>query len=238
MENVTGIALWRQIEEVLAREIRARIYKPGDRLPTEADLAARFQVNRHTLRRAMATLQEAGLVRIEQGRGTFVQEAVVDYRVGKRTRFTENIASRQRQPGGRVLACGERAAESQVARALGLAAGSPLLWVEMLREVDGVPLSVTLHQFSKTRCEGLLGALEKTGSLTSALFEVGVKDYTREETRVSTRLPTSEEARLLQQSRNHPVLVSESVNLDADGIPIEYSLARCAGQRLQFIFSC
>lgn len=237
MERVTGVAIWRQIEEALTREIRARVYKPGDRLPTEAFLAQRFQVNRHTLRRAMAALQESGLVRVEQGRGTFVQETVVDYRVGKRTRFSENIASRQRQPGGRVLASGEHPADRTMSRALGLSEGEVLLWVEMLREVDAVPLSVTTHHFPKRRCEGLLAALERTGSLTRALFEIGVKDYTREETRVTTRLPTSEEARLLQQSRAQPVLVSESVNLDANGIPIECSVARCAGQRVQFVFS-
>lgn len=237
MERVTGIALWRQIEEALTRDIRAQVFKPGDRLPTEAALAERFEVNRHTLRRAMAALQESGLVRVEQGRGTFVQEAVVDYRVGKRTRFSENIASRQRQPGGRVLARGEQPADSHIARRLGLTLGETLLWVEIFRDVDGVPLSVTRHHFPKRRCEGLLDALARTGSLTRALFEIGVRDYTREETRVTTRLPSADEARVLQQSRTQPVIVSESVNLDANGIPLEFSVARCAGQRVQFVFS-
>ena len=237
MERVTGIALWRQIEEALTREIRTGVFKAGDRLPTEAELARRFDVNRHTLRRAMAALQTAGLVRVEQGRGTFVQEAVVDYRVGKRTRFSENIASRQRQPGGRVLEHGECEAEGPVARALGVANGETLLWVDILREVDAVPLSVTRHHFPKRRCAGLLAALEHSGSLTRALYQIGIKDYTREETRITTRLPNPVEARLLQQARSQPVLVAESVNLDADGLPIEYSVARCAGQRVQFVFS-
>lgn len=237
MERVTGIALWRQIEEAITRDVRARVFKPGDRLPTEADLAARFGVNRHTLRRAMAALQEAGLIRVEQGRGTFVQDDVVDYQVSKRTRFSENIASRQRLPGGRLLQSQEVPADVEVAKALGVVNGERMLLIEMLREVDGTPLSVSTHHFPKARCEGLIEALQQSGSLTRALFSIGIKDYTREQTRVTTRLPTAQEARLLNQSRGQPVLVSESVNVNLDGIPIEYVVARFAGQRVQFAFS-
>lgn len=236
MERVTGIALWRQIEQTLATEIRGGSWKPGDRLPTEADLATRFGVNRHTLRRAVGALQEAGLVRIEQGRGTFVQEDVVDYQVGKRTRFSENIITTNRQPGGRLLRGVEVPADRDVARALGVKPGERMLLIELLREADATPLSVASHYFPKARCEGLIEAFEDTGSITRALFRIGIKDYTREMTRVMTRLPVGDEARLLQQARSQPVLVSESVNVDPTGLPIEYALARFAGQRVQFVF--
>ncbi len=96
-----GMALWRQIAERLESDIVAGRHRPGERLPTEHRMAETFAVNRHTVRRAVASLEEAGLVRIEQGRGTFVQESVVDYRVKQRTRFSENLlnASRSRRAG-------------------------------------------------------------------------------------------------------------------------------------------
>lgn len=236
MERVTGIALWRQIEQTLANEIRGAAYKPGDRLPTEAELATRFGVNRHTLRRAVAALEEAGLVRVEQGRGTFVQEDVVDYQVGKRTRFSENVITTNREPGGRTLRALEVPADADIARALGVSVGERMLLIELLREADHVPLSVSTHWFPKSRCDGLIEAYNDTGSITRALFRIGIKDYTRESTRVMTRLPAGNEGRLLQQARSQPVLVSESVNIDLNGLPIEYALARFAGQRVQFVF--
>lgn len=236
MERVTGVALWRQIEQTLASEIRGPAYKPGDRLPTEAELATRFGVNRHTLRRAVSALQEAGLVRVEQGRGTFVQEDVVDYPVGKRTRFSENIITSNRQPGGRLLRALEIPADAEIARALGLRTGARMILIETLREADGVPLGVATHYFPKARCDGLIEAFRESGSVTRALFSLGIKDYTREQTRVMTRLPVGDEARLLQQARSQPVLVAESINVDAEGLPIEYALARFAGQRVQFVF--
>ena len=77
---------------------------PAARLPTEAQLSARFGVNRHTVRRALEELSRNGLVRIEQGRGSFVAEDVLDYTVGPRTRFSEWIRRHNKEPSGRVLA--------------------------------------------------------------------------------------------------------------------------------------
>ncbi|MFC7539728.1 GntR family transcriptional regulator [Siccirubricoccus deserti] len=62
-----GVALWRQIAGSLEAEIAAGGLAPGARLPTEAELTARFRVNRHTVRRAMEELENRGLVRVEQG---------------------------------------------------------------------------------------------------------------------------------------------------------------------------
>src|SRR3546814_8669073 len=63
---------------ILADEIRTGQWGEGARLPTEAELAARFRVNRHTLRRAIGGLVDRGLVRVEQGRGIFVRENVLE----------------------------------------------------------------------------------------------------------------------------------------------------------------
>src|SRR3954462_1711093 len=82
-----GVALWRQIAGSLETEIAGGGLSPGARLPTEAGLTAPYGVNSHTVRRAMQELENRGLVRIEQGRGSFVAEDVLDYPVGPRTRF-------------------------------------------------------------------------------------------------------------------------------------------------------
>ncbi len=121
-----GVALWRQIATAIEHDIAAgRGASPGDRLPTEAALSARFGVNRHTVRRAMEELEARGLIRVEQGRGSFVAEDVLDYPLGPRTRFSETIRRQNREPAGRMLRIVETEAEAQVARALGLRRGRP-----------------------------------------------------------------------------------------------------------------
>ncbi len=72
-------------------------------MPTEAELSGLFQVNRHTVRRALEELSRDGLVRIEQGRGSFVAEDVLDYAVEARTRFSEWIRKHNKEPSGQVL---------------------------------------------------------------------------------------------------------------------------------------
>ncbi|MGK3945910.1 GntR family transcriptional regulator, partial [Streptomyces caeruleatus] len=62
-----GLSAWRQIADALEAEIVAGSLAPGSQLPTEAELAARFGVNRHTVRRALGALGEQGLVRASQG---------------------------------------------------------------------------------------------------------------------------------------------------------------------------
>ena len=70
----SGLPIWRQIADTISSEISTSVYAPGQKLPTESELATRFGVNRHTVRRAVASLQDVGLLRVEQGRGTFVSD--------------------------------------------------------------------------------------------------------------------------------------------------------------------
>src|SRR5580704_1645517 len=110
-----GVTLWRQIAGQIQGDIASGACKPGTRLPTEAELSSRFGVNRHTVRRALEELSRDGLVRVEQGRGSFVAEDVLDYAVQARTRFSEWIRQHNKEPSGRVLDLREVPADAAVA---------------------------------------------------------------------------------------------------------------------------
>src|SRR5215471_654136 len=90
-EAPSGITLWRRIADELAQDIAGGGYASGERLPGENDMARRFGVNRHTVRRALAELTGRGLVRAEQGSGTFVDTARLAYPITARTRFSEIV---------------------------------------------------------------------------------------------------------------------------------------------------
>src|SRR3984957_10527383 len=113
MARHDGVALWRQIASQVHQAIGAGTYAPGARLPTEAELSHHFGVNRHTVRRALEELSRAGLVRVEQGRGSFVTEDVLEYAVEPRTRFSEWIRKHNKEPSGRVLQLKETVATAQ-----------------------------------------------------------------------------------------------------------------------------
>jgi GntR family transcriptional regulator, phosphonate transport system regulatory protein len=230
-----GVALWRQIFGEVEREIAGGRHPPGSRLPTEQAFTARFGVNRHTVRRAMEELEAAGLVRVEQGRGTFVAEDVLDYRLGARTRFTEVIRRQNREPSGRILRVAEVAADAAVASALGIGRGQPVVKAERLGLVDGRPVVVGTHFFPAARFPRIAAELAADPSVTRALAAGGVPDYRRRTTRVTARMPTPDEAALLQQSRTRPVLAAETVNTDPEGAPVEAGWSCYAAGRVQIV---
>jgi GntR family phosphonate transport system transcriptional regulator len=230
-----GIALWRQIAQALEQAIASGHHEPGSKLPSEAELSARHGVNRHTVRRALDALSLRGLIRIEQGRGSFVAEDVVDYPLGPRTRFSELIRAQNREPAGRILRIAEQPAESGVAEALRIRPGRTILAVERLGLADGHPVVLGLHHFVLPRFAGMAAALVADASITSALAACGVSDYRRVSTRLTARLPTPEEAGLLQQGRTRPVMIAEALNADLEGRPIDFTLSRYASGRVQIV---
>lgn len=235
IERGSGVAIWSQIRQALASAIESGELVPGARLPTEQELSARFGVNRHTVRRAIASLEENGLVRVDQGRGMFVAEQVVEYALGPHTRFSENILRQSRLPGARVIAAERLPAPAAVAEALRVRAGEATAMIRRLGHADGSPVSVSDHFFPLRRFPGIVAAVEAEQSISKALARLGVPDFVRRQTRVTTRMPDRVEAELLQQHRNRPILVTESINVDSDGVPVEYGLARFAGDRVQLV---
>lgn len=235
IERGGGIALWRQIGKMIEGEIGSGAYGPGERLAPEIDLAARFAVNRHTVRRAVADLAARGILRVEQGRGTFVQENVIDYALGHRTRFSENVVRSHGAPSGRLIRTATLPAPESIASALQVAVGIGVTLIERVGEADGRPINIGSHYFPAERFADIVTAYRDGGSITRALAACGVPDYTRKTTRVTARMPTVEDARLLQQPAGRPILQTEAINVDPRGVPVEYGIGRFASDRVQLL---
>ncbi len=231
-----GVSLWRQIASRLQQDVSTGVYPPASRLPTEARLSAQFHVNRHTVRRALEELSRAGLVRVEQGRGSFVTEDLIEYTVGARTRFAEWIRRQNKEPSGRVLDLREIVADEAIAAGLGVRRGTRVILFERLGMADARPVSLTRHHFAASRHPGLLQALHGASSITEALRQVGVDDYLRQATRVSARMPSADEATLLAMARASPVLVTENVNVDNPGGGVEFGVGLHPTPRVQVVF--
>ncbi|WP_181708401.1 phosphonate metabolism transcriptional regulator PhnF [Chthonobacter rhizosphaerae] len=235
MERGGGIALWRQIAEQIRTEIATGVYAVGDRLPPEADLAARFGVNRHTLRRAMAALAEADVVRIDQGRGTFVQAGRLSYPIRRRTRFSEIVSAQAREPSGRLIGHRLEVADEAVATRLKVAAGTPVHRVESLSVADGVPISLAEHWIPAERFPRLVEVYAETGSFTKVLEAHGVTDYTRRSTRVTARVADALEGQRLGLPPGSAVLVTENIDVDTAGTPVQTSRTLFAGERVELV---
>ena len=225
-------ALWTSIHAALARQIGGGHYKPGDKLPTEAQLAERFGVNRHTVRRALGQLQSDGMVYARRGAGVFVTHTPTDYPLGRRVRFNQSITALGRTPGRKVLLHETRGADAAEAEALGLEAGASVHVSEGLSLVDDEPLAMSRAVFPAQRFPDLLNHLRDEGSVTAAFQAGGVADYTRASTRIDAKLASPTLALHLQIAEGAPVLRTISINVDAGGTPIEYGRTWFAGDRV------
>jgi GntR family phosphonate transport system transcriptional regulator len=233
----SGVTIWRQIAEDLEADIAQGRFAPGSRLPTEAELAGRFGVNRHTLRRAIEALAERGLVRAVQGSGTFVETAPLAYPVGPRTRFSETIIGQAREPGGVLVEARTIGATADVADALKLAPSAPVLNLVTVLTVDGVPVSWGDIHVDGARYGELGTHYRALGSLTAAWTACGVTDYRRAWTRIGAGLADGRDAAMLQRAERRPVLIVDSLNVDAEGAPLQWTRSHMAADRMRLIVS-
>jgi GntR family transcriptional regulator, phosphonate transport system regulatory protein len=236
VERGQGLTLWRQIDEALSREIAAGTWPAGTKLPSEQELAMRFGVNRHTIRRAIQALVQRGLVRVEQGRGIFVPEGVIDYLVGRRTRFSENILRNRRYPSTALLCCDEVTPTPTIAGELALRLEDQVIRLDRISLADAVPVSLATIYLPAARFPGFASIYREHPSITATLRHFGIGDYVRSRTRVTARLPSPEEALHLKQPQSRPVLQAEALDLDLAGRPIAVNITRFAGDRVQITF--
>lgn len=228
---------WKMIRDRISADISAGHLAPGVQLPTESQLCQTFQSGRHSVRRAVAALAIEGKLRVEQGRGTFVQAApLIKYHIGRRTRFRQNLLEQGISPAGEQLADSVVPASAAVAAALGLAEGSAVHRLLRRGLADGVPISLGLSYHCAMRFADLPLRRSAGESVTSIYRSHGIHDYFRKCTTVFARRPDPHEAELLMQHPDQPVIVLQKTDVDAAGHPIGYSEAVWAGDRVQFSF--
>jgi GntR family transcriptional regulator, phosphonate transport system regulatory protein len=225
-------ALWSTIAKTLTAEVFSGHYRPGDKLPTEAALAARFGVNRHTVRHALAALADRGLVHSRRGAGVFVTLRPTDYPLGRRVRFHQNVLAAGQTPSRRISRAETRPCDVDEAKALRLKVGEPVQVVEGISLADGQPIAAFRSVFPATRFPGLLATVRETGSITTALAACGLTDYTRAETRLTAQLADPVLAVALVVRPGAPVMRTVAVNVDPKGAPVELGTTWFAGERV------
>lgn len=231
IDRDTGITLYAQIAEVLEREY-VRQGTPGNRLPAEGELAARFGVNRHTLRRAVDELILEGLLERQHGVGIFITDRLLDYKLGSGTRFTQTLGEIGVATDSRVIRKMVAPASAGVARNLSMEADEDVLWIETLRIADGQPFCVISHFLPLNPYRELLEDYQ-SGSL-HALLNWHCGALRRVESLVTAVMPQGDDAKLLGITQHRPVLRVKSLNVCAqNNAPVEYAITRFRADRIQ-----
>ena len=149
LERDGGIPLYRQLEQQLRSMVEDGTLAYGQMLPSEMEMIENYQVSRTTIRQAIRELEAAGLVRREQGKGTFVCRAKLEHPLYSASSFTKDILNKGGVPGGITLFAEQIIPGKTLGMELRLKTGETVIKLERLRTVDGEPVGIhTTHLVS------------------------------------------------------------------------------------------
>lgn len=219
---------YREIEAALRDRISH--LRPGQRLPSDADLCAEFGVSRMTARHAMSQLADEGLVRRDPGRGTFVAEPPTHRRANFLMTFSHEMRRQGRVPSSRIVECRLRPPTDAERIALRVSHGTEVVSLRRVRLADHQPVAVELAVLSPRCTDAVMAADLETGSLHEALIADGVVP-TRGKSSIGAEAASSDDAVLLGVRAGEPMLVERRLIFDQRGRPIERTESRYAADR-------
>ncbi|WP_353989390.1 GntR family transcriptional regulator [Pediococcus argentinicus] len=222
-----------QIHNEIKKAIEAGRWSVGERIPAERDLSEQFNVSRMTLRQAISTLVEEGILERKVGSGTYVASQKVQEKVSGVTSFTELMEAQGKHPSSKTISyhAGEPSL-SEVER-LNLDPGELVLRMERIRYADDVPICYEtasvpeklVRNFSKS---------EVTKSLYKTLEDkAGLKIGKANQT-VSAMLASEKVADYLDIKRGEAILRLHQISFLEDGNPFEYVRTQYVGERFEF----
>jgi GntR family transcriptional regulator len=204
--------------------------RPGERLPSDAELCDEFGVSRMTARNAMQRLAEDGLVERIPGRGTFVVTPPSHRYADRLMAFSHEMVRQGRTPSSRLLARGIRPATDAEASALTLRPRERVVVLRRLRQADGVPIAIETAVLVGRTADVVMAADLEAGSLHEALARSGLI-LRRGNATITAEAATPEDASLLKVHEGDPLLVERRVIADGQGHLIEATESRYPGDR-------
>lgn len=218
LESKTIVPLYQQLMDRLKEQISSGIYKPGDQLPPELEMAKQNNVSVVTARKAVNELAAQGMVEKRQGKGTFVTKEKYGRDFTQIVSFSEACRAMGLRPGSKLLESKLASVDKDIPTSLGISETSSVLYLLRLRYVNDEPVVIESNYFS------LEYAFLLDESLVDSLFTVlwekkGVR-VEKSRKRIGICRATSWEAKQLGLSKNHPLLLVRSVAYTGDDRPV------------------
>jgi GntR family transcriptional regulator len=241
---------YQRIVEDLRSEILAARRQPGERLPSEHDLAEKYQTSRPTVRRAIAVLKAEGLVVTEQGKGAFVRPTPhvrllvsgTNYRRHRQaglSGFNAQALEQGQAPQQEVLDVATIEAPLAVSMRLNLDEGSSVVMRRRLFRLDGQPVAFCDSYYPAELVEGT--AIAENDNISGGVHAL-IEDPTGPIRRVvarsiddlEARMPTPDEVQGLGLPPGMPVVRVVRTIYDIDDNPIEVQDTVAAADRHSF----
>ena len=221
-----------QLVRILLREIADGRLRPGDRLPSEAQLCEHYGVSPMTVRRVINILVDQGAVTAEQGRGTFVNPL----ELGKATFDLSRLQQlfREDQSTVKLLEARITSAKERTARKLAIEVGERTVFIRRLIYQGEEPMLLHREHVIYDPTRPIVEAEMEVTALRGLLTVGGESDLKRGHLNIDVTTLTGEEATLLHAEAGIPAFRLEHIFYDFDDHPVSWGWFICAGDRLRF----
>ncbi len=215
--------LYQQIKALMVRDLQAGVWRPGEAIPSETELAVRFKVSQGTVRKAIDELATENLLVRRQGKGTFVAthaEQTTQYRF-LRLQPDDGVTDGGTQR--RFIDCRRLRAPAEVARALGLRSGDAAIQIKRVLSLRGVPVVFDEIWLPAAPFKGLTA--ERLSGYRGPMYglfesEFGVR-MIRAEEKIRAVAADAQSAELLAVAVGAPLLLVERLSLSYGDKPVE-----------------
>ncbi len=235
VKHSSPIPYYFQLSSYIEGKIKAKELLPGELMPSEQEICEKLDVSRTVVRQAMADLERKGLISKQSGKRSTVCHPKYEGSLMQNLRgFYEDAISKGQKPTTRVLQMKVMPAESEVAEALKLNEGEPVVMLNRLRFLDGEPEVLVVTYLPAAKCPDLV----REDLTDKSLYEVLARKYGlvifQGYRTVRAIALDRADAKRFGLPPGSPALLLKSVGLLEDGSPLEYYVAKHRGDRAEF----
>jgi GntR family transcriptional regulator len=230
----SSVPLYAQLLERWRKMLRSGELQPGDRFPSELDLARDYGVARITVRRAISELVRDGVLVRRPGKGSFVAAPKIERELVDVASFSARMQAVGVETTARVLDVRTMPATAELARLLTIAEGAPVMRLQRVRLTRGEPTVLETSHIPLDRCPGIVDEDFVANSLYQILADrYGLHPASSHKTLELTYASQSE-GRLLEVAPGSPLFLLQAVVSAADRTVLEYAKTLYRGDRFRF----
>lgn len=223
--------IYLQVYESILQKIETKAYDPNKKLPSENDFAHLYEVNRHTVRKALIKLKEEGYIYTKQGKGNYITNIDVPYCISHKSSFSSRILELGYAPKTKLLSVQVVTPTAQVAQKLGLNTKLKVIELKLLRYANDLPISVSYSYFDAFMYKKILEHMDME---PFSLYKILQKSYPNMEiTKIATVFEVVVATEELIEHLNMPpkvsILAATTLSKNQHGEFVEYGTSYFRG---------
>ena len=232
----SSMPLYYQIVSDIKQQIKDGVLLPGDKLPAENTLSQTYQVSRVTVRKALDDLCALGLTERRPNRGHFVARIKDDRKNGKRS-LHDTLLSSGRVPTSRILSMTTEPASPSQSRHFGIPQGEPVILIHRVRYADGVPFALEHIYLPGDLFEGINPWELENSSMIRIMEEEFHIEIAYSTQTLNPKVPTAQQAGLLELKSRKPLLAISSDIVNKDGRVVKHTETLFVADVVEYTFT-